>query len=790
MNIASVSGVAPSGAQLAPVDSNRITVPVNQTPALTIVKSSNLARVSEVGATITYTFTVANTGNVTLTDIAVADPKTTAPACLVTTLDPGKTTICTSTKTVTQADLDAGSLANVATVRSVDPNGDPITPVVSNTVVVAVDQKPSLSIVKSTGTNSVSAPGAIIDYTFVVTNTGNVTLSDVGVTDPNAIGISCPLQTLAPAQSTKCVGTHTVTATDLDSGAVINVASVSGTAPDGTKLVPTSSNPVTVPAIASPGLTIVKSASETSFTAIGDVLHYSLIVTNIGNVTMRSIAVTDPKAAGLVCPASKLGAGTSMICTATHTVSQTDLDAGSYANVAAVTGTPPNGAPLPLIPSNTLTIDAVVRPSMTIVKVGDVTSVSKVGETINYTFAVTNTGNVTLSDVVVTDEKTTKPVCLSTKLAPGEKTICKASRIVTQLDLTAGALENTATVEATVPLGSPSGMFTSNSVVVPAIQKPGLSIVKSTTTTEFTKLGEVIPYVFVVTNTGNVPVSSITVADPIASPVSCPATILAPGESMTCTATHEVTQEEVTSRKVTNVATAGGTSPLGAAVGPVISSEVVTVAVAVETVFAKIIDATIPPTTSTVVPSVAVPARETTPTIVVASTTPSPAVFTPETSTTPTSVAPDPGALKLDKVATSTYSRVGDIVTYGFTLTNVGGSPLRGAEIIDTMAGLSKVDCGTFDGTLAQGASASCTATYVVTLADVQRGFINNTADAIAVDAKSLKVLGNSTARSFISTPPSPLAFTGTNAIRMILFALWLAVAGAIAVRLARKRTR
>ncbi len=786
VNVASVSAKTPSGAQLAPVNSNTVTVPTKQLASLTIVKSSDVARVTNVGDLINYTFTVTNTGNVTIGNLVVADPKTTTPTCALDALDPGEQTLCTSTKTVTQADLDFGSLLNMATVAGDDPKGIPLSPIPSNKVTVLVDAKPSMSIVKSTGTSTVSVPGTVINYTFVVTNTGNVTIAGIAVSDPNATGISCPRQSLAPAESTTCVGTHTVTNTDLDSGSVINVATVGGTSPDGSTLPPTSSNPVAVPVIAAPALTVVKSAVEASFVAVGDVLHYSLQVTNTGNVTMHGIAVADPKATDLVCPGTKLAAGASMTCTANHSVTQTDLDTGSFVNVASVVGTPPNGAPITPVPSNVLTVPADVKPAITIVKVADAASVSKVGETISYTFTVTNTGNVTLSDIAVNDPKTTKPTCLATKLAPTEATTCTASHVVTQADLTAGSLINTATADATVPSGLVVGPFTSNTVSVPAIQKPSLTIVKSTTATEFTKVGESIPYVFVVTNTGNVPVSAITVSDPIAAPVNCPATTLALGETMTCTASHAVTQEEATARKVTNTARAAGTSPLGVPLPSVSSNEVVTVGAALETVYEAIVDPTIS-TEPLASQPVAELRAETTATTTTPTTPTMPTTITPTILPVTTTIAPDPGALKLEKTATSTYSRVGDTVTYSFTLTNVGGSPLHGAQIVDTMAGLSKVDCGSFDGTLAQDESVACTAKYTVTLADVKRGRIDNTANATAIDAKSLKVLGESTAKSFIASP-GLLAYTGSNSQLLALFALLLAAVGLVVARLARKR--
>ena len=64
-------------------------------------------------------------------------------------------------------------------------------------------------------------------------------------------------------------------------------------------------------------------------------MHYTIVATNVGNMTLAAVTVTDPGVSGLSCtPAngSALAPGASMSCTATHTVTQADLDAGHYAN--------------------------------------------------------------------------------------------------------------------------------------------------------------------------------------------------------------------------------------------------------------------------------------------------------------------------------------------------------------------------------------------------------------------------------------------------------------------------
>ena len=50
----------------------------------------------DAGDTIAYRFLVTNTGSVTLTGIAITDPKVPAITCPATTLAPGASTTCTT----------------------------------------------------------------------------------------------------------------------------------------------------------------------------------------------------------------------------------------------------------------------------------------------------------------------------------------------------------------------------------------------------------------------------------------------------------------------------------------------------------------------------------------------------------------------------------------------------------------------------------------------------------------------------------------------------------------------
>src|SRR5690606_13087633 len=176
-------------------------------PALSFAKTGVL---SVDGNSVEYTFTVTNIGNVTMAGITVSDPKIDGPIVLdATTLSPGETATGTASYTLTQAEKDAGLVENLATVTGTPPATDPddpstpITPVPSTPdpdnpgtpgdpgipTEVGVPANPALSFAKSADVSAVRSPAAAgdeISYTFTVTNTGNVSLSGLTVTDPLA----------------------------------------------------------------------------------------------------------------------------------------------------------------------------------------------------------------------------------------------------------------------------------------------------------------------------------------------------------------------------------------------------------------------------------------------------------------------------------------------------------------------------------------------------------------------------------------------------------------------------
>lgn len=305
VNAAGVRAERPGGDTSDPSDditaSGSATVTATQTPAVTLTKISDVSSVSAVGQRVHFTMTARNTGNVDLTNVSIDDQLTGIGAltCIPaagSTLAPQATMTCGADYLTTQADLDRGTIVNNATVNGTAPTGAGVTAAATRTVTVT--QTSTIGLTKTAAPTTVSAVGDEVTYSFVVRNTGNVTLSNVGVNETLA-GVSTPNCTpaagtsLAPGATMTCSATRATTQADLNAGAVTNSATATGTNPAGTAVTSTPAA-ATVQATQSPALTLDKNADRTTFSAVGDVITYTIVATNSGNVTVATSRSATP----------------------------------------------------------------------------------------------------------------------------------------------------------------------------------------------------------------------------------------------------------------------------------------------------------------------------------------------------------------------------------------------------------------------------------------------------------------------------------------------------------------
>jgi len=98
-------------------------------------------------------------------------------------LDPGDNQTFTATYVVTQADIDAGrDIQNIAT-SSATPSRGTYAPVSDDETVALMTPTTSATLVKTPSIPADAQFGDIITYSYRVTNTGSVSLSDVSVSD-------------------------------------------------------------------------------------------------------------------------------------------------------------------------------------------------------------------------------------------------------------------------------------------------------------------------------------------------------------------------------------------------------------------------------------------------------------------------------------------------------------------------------------------------------------------------------------------------------------------------------
>jgi uncharacterized repeat protein (TIGR01451 family) len=210
-------------------------------------------------------------------------------------------------------------------------------------------QQGGVTIVKNgaldLGGNGIADPGDMINYTFMVTNSGDVTLSDVSVTDPLVSPITCPsgnpIPSMAPGAMETCTGSYAITQIDIDNGVVNNTADADGQCGAGNCPVNDDDTHMeTIPQ--NGGVMIVKNGEldlgGNGIPDPGDIINYTFEITNSGNVTLSGVAVTDPLVAPILCPSGNpipaMAPGAMETCTGSYAITQADIDAGAVNNIA------------------------------------------------------------------------------------------------------------------------------------------------------------------------------------------------------------------------------------------------------------------------------------------------------------------------------------------------------------------------------------------------------------------------------------------------------------------------
>ena len=689
LNNSATANITVAGKPASSADTNSI--PAVTTSGLSIVKqlrSGSPSPFSALGQQLVYDYVLRNTGTVTLSSAAVTDNKV-AVTCPATPIAPGATLTCTSAAySVTQADLNAGQITNLASGTARTPQNVAVS-APQTSLTVSGTRSPAFTMIKTAPTVSPGGyvVGGTVLYSYQVTNSGNVTsAAPIRVSDNRFPGpLTCSSTALAPGAQVTCSQTYTFTAADIAAGFVTNTAS----ATDGVATSNTAS--VTVPQAGSPGLSLVKAATTPNFDALSDTISYTFTVTNTGNtqiVAAQPITVTDPKVGAVSCagqPAilNTVASGLSpnnFQCTATFAgLTQADIDAGRFENTATASFTynGPSGTTVITSPSSSVTVPAAITPAFAFDKTGPA-SFGTLGETISYGFSITNQTAQTLTRVVVTDPRIPGLSCTRTNIAPFGVANCTGTYVVTQADLDAGSIVNTATAVGTAPDGSTINRSDGIAIPInPASATKSMTLDKQSSAATFTAVGNQITYTFEVRNTGNLTLTNVVVNDP-ALGFTCTIPTLAPAAiNRTCTRVRTVTQADIDAGSIVNAATA--TAP-GA-----------------------------PDATDTV--TVTGPART--------------------------------ASFVFSKTADGPFTQAGDIVRFSLAVRNTGTVSLTGVAITDAFF---TPDLTCTIASIPPGVTNStCTGAYIVSQADVDAGEITNTAGLTAGGVGGAPLTGSAT---------------------------------------------
>lgn len=391
-----------TGAQTVPISAQKITPMLSAALELTKTVSETLAN---PGDTITYTFVVTNTGNYAYSDVVITDPLFGAGwSHSVGSLAVGSSKTYTASYTIPSGTAP-GPFVNTAAAAGTYSGGSK-TAVDDETLVIqtVTADSPSINIHKTV--NPVDAePGDTVTYSFHVTNTGNVDLQNVVVTDPMFSSWSHVIATLHAGEIVWIDKQYTVPR-DAATGLILNTVSVTGAYPGGqvsdmadASLNIASDNP---PALTA-GIELTKRAAGETVNP-GDTITYHFTVKNTGTYPLTTITVTDVLfGSGWSYLIEQMAPGASVSFDHTYPVAP-DHTPGIIENTAAVSATYTGGT-VSDTTSETVSVIAIPpvgQASLHIDKTAD-RETAVPGETIAYSIHVTNDGDADLSNVILTD---------------------------------------------------------------------------------------------------------------------------------------------------------------------------------------------------------------------------------------------------------------------------------------------------------------------------------------------------------------------------------------------------
>ncbi|MBN1994328.1 MAG: DUF11 domain-containing protein [Anaerolineae bacterium] len=480
------------------------------------------------GGAATFTLYLTNTGSITLTTVTIADPL--APDCdgqVFNNVGLGESRSYTCVFTNATS-----TFTNTAIATGTPEIGGLVATDTAIAVVTVVT--PDIEISKLPLTQAMQS-GLQADFTIIVTNTGDITLTTVTVGDPRVANCDgSALGPLAPGDSDFYTCAEPGVTADFT-----NIATATGTPEIGGAVVTHSASAYVT--VITPAIQIAK-LPYTQTAAFNTPVTFTIIVTNTGTAPLTNVIVTDPQAPACnrfigSLPGGAYNVGT---CAITATVDLT--------NTAVVTATPPAGPDIG--DEDTAYVD-VLLPDLELAKLPG-SQMVQYNDAVTFTIYITNTGDLTLT-VAISD--TNYPACDHTaSLSPGltDTYTCSVANVT-------ASFTNTIAATGTATVGG--SMVTETASALVTVISPSLQIAK-TPDTQTVIYNDPVTFTIYVTNTGDVTLNPVTVSDPLVPDCNRNLGSLLAGQAIipySCVLPQATVD-------FTNTAVAGGLSPLSSTV--------------------------------------------------------------------------------------------------------------------------------------------------------------------------------------------------------------------------------
>jgi uncharacterized repeat protein (TIGR01451 family) len=411
---------------------------------LTIVKNADKSFVDMNGndTTVTYTLTVKNSGNTKLTNVIVTDTSNGNGTVeytgdlmydgngkwMIPELNAGESVEITYIYTAVAEDmsLDNGNIVNTVVAEGKNPDNKTVTSD-PDTETVHVGEVPDrdIRVVKTSLESSVMI-GDTIHYTITVTNNGTMTAQNVVVRDFND-GIG-EINAASSDKYTYDAATHSFTIAEIAAGEVVEIP-VTYTVQEGDKDV------VNNAAVEIPEIPEIEKKADKQTVVVGEVVTYTITVTNTTNETKTNVEVKDTNNfTGVITPAentdvvsyigdkvwniSSIGAGESVDIVYTYTVMNEDAPNTMLVNNAEMTYVTDSGKVK--IPSNEVDIPVIPETPTpehvgpTVVKQAD-KAIANIGDTVHYTVVMHNNDTVDYVNAALHDKNNFNGVITNVK---------------------------------------------------------------------------------------------------------------------------------------------------------------------------------------------------------------------------------------------------------------------------------------------------------------------------------------------------------------------------------------